>query len=122
MNQRELDVLKAMYDAGKEMTSTDIVNAVPDLMQSTTITVMRTMKNKGVIEPGGLQSTRRGFVQQYRPTEKAREALMEYFTEMYRSFKDAVLPADMCAVILERTQPSGEELDKLSKILKKYEE
>ena len=62
MNQRELDVLKAMYDAGKEMTSTDIVNVVPDLMQSTTITVMRALKNKGVIEPGGLQSTRRGFV------------------------------------------------------------
>ena len=47
MNQRELDVLKAMYDAGKEMTSTDIVNVVPDLMQSTTITVMRALKNKG---------------------------------------------------------------------------
>mgnify|MGYP000030780497 FL=1 len=122
MNQRELDVLKAMYDAGKEMTSTDIVNVVPDLMQSTTITVMRALKNKGVIEPGGLQSTRRGFVQQYRPTEKGREVLMEYFTEMYRSFKDAVLPGDMCAAILEATQPSREELDKLSKMLEKYEQ
>lgn len=117
MNQRELDVLKALFDAGKEMTSTDIVNVVPDLMQSTTITVMRALKDKGVIEPGGLQSTKRGFVQQYRPTEKAKEALLEHFMEDYRRFKDAVLPGEMCAVILERTQPSREELDKLSGML-----
>lgn len=117
MNQRELDVLKAMFDAGKEMTSTDIVNVVPDLMQSTTITVMRALKDKGVIEPGGLQSTKRGFVQQYRPTEKAKEALLEHFLEDYRRFKDAVLPGEMCTVILKKTQPSREELDKLSGML-----
>lgn len=122
MNRRELDILKAMFDAGKEMTSTDVVNAVPDLTQSTAITVMRVLKNKGVIEPGELQSTKRGFVQQYRPTEKAKEVLMDYFMETYRSFKDAVLPGDMCAVILGTTQPSGEELDKLSEILGKYEQ
>ena len=81
MNRRELDVLKAMFDAGKEMTSTDIVNLVPDLTQSTTITVMRGLKNKGVIEPG-----------------------------------------ELCAVILGKTQPSGEELDKLSEILRKCDQ
>ena len=54
LNPRELDVLNILWSTDKEMTSTDIVNEMRGLTQSTVIAVLRKLAKDGFVEVAGV--------------------------------------------------------------------
>ena len=102
MNPRELDVLNILYKSQEPMMATDIVIAggrTSGLTQSTVTAVLRRLLHDGLIEVVGVTHSGKVLSRTYRPTEKAKEVLLQHFLEQYSMFKDVVKPAEMCAEI-----------------------
>ncbi len=124
LNPRELDVLNILWNTDKEMTSTDIVNEMKDLTQSTVIAVLRKLTREGFVEVAGVTHTGRVLSRTYRPTEISKQYIKEHFTEDYVSFTNVISQADMCAAILsvtDDTEKTKSEISKLKEFLDNYE-
>ena len=99
MNPRELDVLNILYKSQEPMMATDIVNAGEGLTQSTVTAVLRKILREGLVEVVGFAYCGKVLSRTYRPTEKAKEALLKHFLEQYKQFKNVIKPSEMCAEI-----------------------
>ena len=101
LNPRELDVLNILWKSGKPMTSTDIVNEMRGLTQSTVIAVLRKLLGDNLVEVCGVTHSGKVLSRTYRPTEQSRQELMDNFLKLYGMFY-AVVPAEkLAAQILE---------------------
>lgn len=96
LNDRELDVLNILWKSENAMTSTDIVNEMRGLTQSTVIAVLRNLLKDELVEVEGVTHSGKVLSRTYRPTEKSREVLFNDFVELYKRF-NAVVPADQLA-------------------------
>ena len=124
LNPRELDVLNILWSTNKEMTSTDIVNEMRGLTQSTVIAVLRKLAKDGFVEVAGVTHSGKVLSRTYRPTENSKEYITEHFTEDYTCFKIVISKSDMCAAILrveDNPENTKAEISKLKTILSDFE-
>ncbi len=80
LNPRELDVLNVLWSTDREMTSTDIVNEMRGLTQSTVIAVLRKLTKDGFVEVAGVTHSGKVLSRTYRPTEQSKDYIKEHFT------------------------------------------
>lgn len=124
LNPRELDVLNILWSSDREMTSTDIVNEMRGLTQSTVIAVLRKLAKDGFVEVAGVTHSGKVLSRTYRPTEESRDYIAQHFTEDYECFKNVISKSDMCAAILrvnDNPEKTKAEISKLKDILADYE-
>lgn len=124
LNPRELDVLNILWSTDKEMTSTDIVNEMRGLTQSTVIAVLRKLAQDGFVEVAGVTHSGKVLSRTYRPTESSKEYITQHFTEDYASFTNVISQSDMCAAILQinsTPEKTKSEISKLKSIIADYE-
>ena len=124
LNPRELDVLNILWSTDKEMTSTDIVNEMRGLTQSTVIAVLRKLAKDGFVEVAGVTHSGKVLSRTYRPTESSKEYITQHFTEDYASFNNVISQSDMCAAILQinsTPEKTKSEISKLKSIIADYE-
>ena len=124
LNPRELDVLNILWRSGVPMTSTDIVNEMRGLTQSTVIAVLRKLLKDDLVEVRGVTHRGKVLSRTYRPTEVSKEVIMNNFAADYACFKNVISKSDLCAAILHVEQSPEKlkaELAKLKKIIKEYE-
>lgn len=124
LNQRELDVLNILWKSGEPMTSTDIVNEMRGLTQSTVIAVLRKLLKDELVEVCGVTHSGKVLSRTYRPTESSREVILNNFATDYASFRDVISKSDICAAILhveQKPEKMKAELDKLKNIIEDYE-
>ena len=124
LNPRELDVLNILWSTDKEMTSTDIVNEMRGLTQSTVIAVLRKLAKDGFVEVAGVTHSGKVLSRTYRPTESSKEYITQHFTEDYASFINVISQSDMCAAILQinsTPEKTKSEISKLKSIIADYE-
>lgn len=100
LNPRELDVLNILWKSGQPMTSTDIVNEMRGLTQSTVIAVLRKLLKDNLVEVCGVTHSGKVLSRTYRPTEESREVIMNNFATDYANFKNVISLSDICAAIL----------------------
>lgn len=81
MNKRELDVINILFQTSSEMTSTDICSKQKDLTQSTVIAVLRKLLKEDLVEVAGVTHSGKVLSRTYRPTSKAKQAIMEHFLQ-----------------------------------------
>ena len=93
LNDREFDVLNILWKIQEPMTSTDIVNEMRGLTQSTVIAVLRNLLKNNLVEVSGVTHSGKVLSRTYRPTEKSKEVILNDFVELYERFR-AVVPAD----------------------------
>ena len=72
LNQRELDVLNILWKSEEPMTSTEIVNEMRGLTQSTVIAVLRKLLKDNLVEVCGVTHSGKVLSRTYRPTEASR--------------------------------------------------
>lgn len=96
LNDREFDVLNILWKFKKPMTSTDIVNEMRGLTQSTVIAVLRKLLKDELVEVNGVTHSGKVLSRTYCPTEKSKEVLLNDFIELYQKFR-SVVPADQLA-------------------------
>lgn len=101
LNQRECDVLNILWKSEEPMMSTDIVNEMKDLTQSTVIAVLRKLLKENLVEVCGVTHSGKVLSRTYRPTEESRDVLLNSFLELYGSFVNVVEPELMASKILE---------------------
>ncbi len=100
MNQRELDVLKILWEHDEPMMATDIVNAWgKELTQSTVTAVLRNLLRAGLVEVAGVTHSGKVLSRTYVATPAARKAALEYFAEIYRQFQSIVTPEELLEAI-----------------------
>lgn len=124
LNPRELDVLNILWSTDKEMTSTDIVNEMRGLTQSTVIAVLRKLAKDGFVEVAGVTHSGKVLSRTYRPTESSKEYITQHFTEDYASFTNVISQSDMCVAILQinsTPEKTKSEISKLKSIIADYE-
>lgn len=124
LNPRELDVLNILWKTGVPMTSTDIVNEMKGLTQSTVIAVLRKLLKDKLVEVCGVTHSGKVLSRTYSPTEASREVIMNNFANDYASFRNVISKSDLCAAILHVEQTPEKmksEIAKLKKIIKEYE-
>lgn len=124
LNPRELDVLNILWKTGIPMTSTDIVNEMKGLTQSTVIAVLRKLLKDNLVEVCGVTHSGKVLSRTYSPTEASREVIMNNFANDYASFRNVISKSDLCAAILHVEQSPEKmksEIAKLKKIIKEYE-
>ena len=101
LNPRELDVLNILWKSGQPMTSTDIVNEMRGLTQSTVIAVLRKLLKDNLVEVCGVTHSGKVLSRTYRPTEESKEVLLNSFLDLYSLFVNVVDPELMASKILE---------------------
>lgn len=101
LNARELDVLNILWKSGKPMTSTDIVNEMRGLTQSTVIAVLRKLLGDKLVEVCGVTHSGKVLSRTYRPTEQSKRELMDNFLTLYGKFCAVVPAEELAARILE---------------------
>lgn len=124
LNPRELDVLNILWKSEEAMTSTDIVNEMRGLTQSTVIAVLRKLLQDELVEVCGVTHSGKVLSRTYRPTEASREVILNNFATDYKNFKNVVSKSDICAAILHVDQSPEKmksELDKLKSIITDFE-
>lgn len=124
LNPRELDVLNILWKTGTPITSTDIVNEMKGLTQSTVIAVLRKLLKDNLVEVCGVTHSGKVLSRTYSPTEASREVIMNNFANDYASFRNVISKSDLCAAILHVEQSPEKmksEIAKLKKIIKEYE-
>ena len=124
LNPRELDVLNILWSSDREMTSTDIVNEMRGLTQSTVIAVLRKLAKDELVEVAGVTHSGKVLSRTYRPTENSREYIKQHFTEDYASFENVISKSEMCAAILRvnnNPEKTKAEIAKLKAILADFE-
>ena len=124
LNQRELDVLNILWKSEDPMTSTDIVNEMRGLTQSTVIAVLRKLLKDELVEVCGVTHSGKVLSRTYRPTAASREVILNNFATDYANFRNVVSKSDICAAILHVEQSPDkmkDELEKLKKIIAEYE-
>ncbi len=124
LNQRELDVLNILWKSEEPMTSTDIVNEMRGLTQSTVIAVLRKLLKDNLVEVCGVTHSGKVLSRTYRPTEASREVILNNFATDYANFRNVVSKSDICAAILHVDQSPEKmkaELEKLKDIIADYE-
>ena len=124
LNPRELDVLNILWSTDREMNSTDIVNEMRGLTQSTVIAVLRKLAKDGFVEVAGVTHSGKVLSRTYRPTEASKDYIAQHFAEDYASFTNVISQSDMCAAILQIDQnpeKTKAEINKLKNIIADYE-
>ena len=101
LNQREYDVLNILWKSEEPMMSTDIVNEMKDLTQSTVIAVLRKLLKDNLVEVCGVTHSGKVLSRTYRPTEESKEVLLNSFLDLYSLFVNVVDPELMASKILE---------------------
>ena len=101
LNQREYDVLNILWKSEEPMMSTDVVNEMKDLTQSTVIAVLRKLLKDNLVEVCGVTHSGKVLSRTYRPTEESKEVLLNSFLDLYSSFVNVVDPELMASKILE---------------------
>ena len=99
MNQRDLEVMNILYTTNEAMTGTDITECKKGLTQSTVIAVLRKLLKEGLIEVAGVVHSGKVLSRTYRPTAKAKEALLEHFDQQYNLFCNVISPDELLAFI-----------------------
>lgn len=99
MNQRELDVLNILWKTDEALMATDIVNRQRDLTQSTVTAVLRVLLAENLVEVAGVTHSGRVLSRLYRPTEKSKEVIREWFLQQYSRFKNVIGVEELCADI-----------------------
>ena len=120
LNQRELDVLNILWKSEEPMTSTEIVNEMRGLTQSTVIAVLRKLLKDNLVEVCGVTHSGKVLSRTYRPTEASREVILNNFATDYANFRNVVSKSDICAAILHVDQSPEKmksELEKLKDII-----
>lgn len=116
LNPRELDVLNILWRSETAMTSTDIVNEMKGLTQSTVIAVLRKLLSDNLVEVCGVTHSGKVLSRTYRPTEASRKVIMESFASDYTSFRNVISKSDICAAILHVEQDPEQLKDELTKL------
>lgn len=120
LNPRELDVLNILWRSEAAMTSTDIVNEMRGLTQSTVIAVLRKLLKEGLVEVDGVTHSGKVLSRTYRPTKASRDIIMNNFANDYANFKNVIAQSDICAAILnveDRPDRLKAEIKKLKGII-----
>lgn len=124
LNHRELDVLNILWKSDQAMTSTDIVNEMRGLTQSTVIAVLRKLLKEGLVEVDGVTHSGKVLSRTYRPTAASRNIIMDNFAADYANFKDVIAQSDICAAILhveDRPDRLKAEIKKLKAVISDWE-
>lgn len=111
LTPREMDVLSILWKTEEPMTSTDIVNGMESLTQSTVILVLRKLLKDKLVKVVGATRSGKVLSRTFRPTQVSREKLMQQFITCYEQFMNVIPASEMCAAIL-RTKQEPEQRQK----------
>lgn len=102
MNPREMDVLNILWNSKEPMMANDIVNAGDSgLTQSTVSSVLRKLLKEELVEVVGTTHSGKVLSRTYRPTEKSKEALLNYFVDQYMAFSNVISMTELQNAIRE---------------------
>ena len=102
MRPREMDVLNVLFSSTKPMTASEVVSAKQALTQSTVTVALRCLLDSGYVEVVGKTYSGTVLSRTYRPTEKAKEAVVEHLLGEYENIKSVISPEEFCERIQER--------------------
>ncbi len=104
MTQRELDILNTLCKTQVPMTANDIVEAAisKGLTQSTVIAVLRKLLEDGIVEICGTVHSGKVLSRTYRPTEKAKPAVVNNFLELYHAVEHIISVEDLITQLKEK--------------------
>lgn len=125
LNLREINVLNILWRSGKPLTSTEIVDEMQGLTQSTVIAVLRKLLKNDLVKIVGITHSGKVLSRTYQPTETSRKVLLQEFADSYERFAHMIPPAEMCKAILHTEQNPEQlrmELTKLRNGLGLFEE
>ncbi len=99
LNQREVDVLDILWQAGEPMIVTAIVEADKSngLTQSTVTAVLRKLLKEELVEVCGVTHSGKVLSRTYRATEKSKEAVLNNFVEMYNASRNVLSLKELIA-------------------------
>lgn len=101
LNLREKDVLNILWKSNQDMTSTEIVDEMRGLTQSTVIAVLRKLLKEGYVEVRGVTHSGKVLSRTYRPTEASKEKVLQDFVDTYKTFQHVIPASSLCAEILK---------------------
>lgn len=120
LSQRELDVMRILYEAGEPLTSTGITERMTGLTQSTVIAVVRSLLRQGMLEEAGVTHSGKVLSRLFSTTEKGKKVILEHFTEYYRSASHIIPASEMCKCILEAGEITKEDIADIRRMLETF--
>lgn len=87
MNERELDVLSALWKSKEPMSAMDIVSDKRELTQSTVTAVLRKLLNEEMVEVAGVTHSGKVLSRIYKPTSKSKDVTIKFFAEKLDTIK-----------------------------------
>lgn len=99
INQRELDIMRILYEIGEPCTVMDIVNYELALTQSTVTAVLRKLLKSGFVEVIGVAHSGRVLSRTYIPTDSGRNYLRSCFAEVAGDFSSIFSADELCDVV-----------------------
>lgn len=90
LSNRELEVMGILGTAGRDLTSTEIVNAGQELTQSTVQATLRKLSSAGYVEAVGVTHSGNVLSRTFAITDQGKAALLEDLVDRYRKISGAV--------------------------------
>lgn len=101
LNERDLNVLNALWAADRPLTTTDILRAAPDTTQSTVIAVTRKLLDDGLVEVQGTAYSRTVHARTYVPTEASKNAVVSTLAYQYGLMRDIISVPEACRILMD---------------------
>jgi len=124
LKRRELDILNILFNAEQDLTSYEISCGMEGLTQSTVTQVTNNFLREGIIEVADIKHSGKVFSRTFKPTEKAKEVLLNHMISNYKYTNNIISKSEACKAILEVEQSPAElkqQIKELKAIIKKLE-
>lgn len=118
LTSREVDVLNVLWDAGKPMIASDIVNRDKVLSINTVQTVLRELLKKGYVEVADIVYSGTVLCRSYKPTDLAIELTKQNFASQYKKITKSISPSMLFAALLDDEENEDELIQALESIIK----
>ncbi len=96
-----MDILNALFKCDVPMTGMDIVRGIEGISQSTVMSVLRELIADRLVEVVGNVNSGNVPSRTFRPTERAKEAMLENLVEVYKKSSAAVSREELCRRLMD---------------------
>ena len=123
--EREVDILYAMWNAGRPLMASEITEVNEELKLATVHTTLKGMLKKNLIEVVDFAKSGNVFGRCYQPTLSLQEFELGKISSEFKNKKSTDITASNLVAALLRDEDNGtiqEELDKLEKMIQEKRE
>lgn len=101
INNRELEVMAILGEAGRPLISTEIVKTGKGLTQSTVQAVLRKLMNNDMVEVQGVTHSGNVLSRQFALTQKGKSELLNDFIRHYNQIRSIVSKQEILDAIIK---------------------